>query len=206
MLGWDASGDALHAPATLRNRDPILAVLRRILPARGRVLEIASGSGEHAVHFSRNLPGLDWLPSDPDEEALRSIRAHRAAARLPNLAEPVLLDAQAASWPVTAADAVVAINMIHIAPPAATGGLAAGAGRVLAPGGLLFLYGPFVEADQEAAPGNRAFDADLRARNPEWGLRDLAWVAAAAAAGGLALEERVAMPANNLGVVFRKAG
>ena len=186
MLGWDASGDALHAPATLRNRDPILAVLRRILPARGRVLEIASGSGEHAVHFSRNLPGLDWLPSDPDEEALRSIRAHRAAARLPNLAEPVLLDAQAASWPVTAADAVVAINMIHIAPPAATGGLAAGAGRVLAPGGLLFLYGPFVEADRETAPGNRAFDADLRARNPEWGLHDLAWVAAAAAAGGLA--------------------
>ena len=153
MLDWNASGEALHAPATLRNREPILRVLRRILPPRGRVLEIAAGSGEHAVHFARALPALSWLPSDPDEEALRSIAAHRAAAGLPNLEAPARLDAAAADWPVERADAVVAINMIHIAPPAATTGLMAGAARVLVPGGCLFLYGPFLERDRETMPG-----------------------------------------------------
>lgn len=206
MLDRDASGDALHAPATLRNRAPILHVLRRVLPARGRVLEVASGSGEHAVHFARALAEITWLPSDPDEEALLSIRAHRAAAGLTNLEAPVRLDASAAQWPVERADAVVAINMIHIAPPAATLGLMAGAARVLAPGGCLLVYGPFLERGLETMPGNRAFDADLRLRNPAWGLRDLAQVAATAEARGLALAERIAMPADNLGLVFRKTG
>lgn len=204
MLGWDATGDALHAPATLRNREPILAVLRRVLPTHGTVLEIAAGSGEHAVHFAHNLPGLAWIPSDPDDEALRSIAAHRAGAGLPNLAGPVRLDAASADWPVPRVEAIVAINMIHIAPPVATEGLMAGAARVLAPGGCLVLYGPFVEAERETAPGNRAFDADLRRRDPAWGLRDLGEVTGTAAASGLVFEERVAMPANNLSVVFRK--
>ena len=195
---------ALHAPATVRNREPILAVLRRVLPERGCLLEIASGSGEHAVHFAAALPELDWQPSDPDPEALASIAAHRDAARLPNLRAPIALDAAAPDWPIDRADAVLAINMVHISPWPATLGLLAGAARVLAPGAPLVLYGPYREADRPLAASNAAFDADLRARNPQWGLRELDDLRAAAAPHGLSLGERLEMPANNLMLVLER--
>ncbi|MGU3538384.1 DUF938 domain-containing protein [Methylobacterium sp. A54F] len=197
--------DARHAPATLRNRAPLLEVLARVLPAAGTVLEVASGTGEHAVHFARALPALTWLPSDPDPEALASIAAHRDAARLTNLAAPLHLDAAAADWPVPAADAIVCINMIHIAPWAATPGLMDGTGRLLAPGAPLVLYGPFREAEVATVPSNLAFDASLRAQDPAWGLRDREAVAAEALVRGLLPNARIAMPANNLVLVFRKA-
>lgn len=204
MLGWDLDGDALVAPAVARNRDVILQVLARLLPPAGRVLEIASGSGEHAVHFARALPALLWQPSDPALAALRSIAAHARAAALPNLQPPVRLDAGAAEWPVERADAMVAINLIHIAPWSVAEGLMAGAGRVLPAGGLLILYGPFTVDGAHTAPSNAAFDADLRERDPLWGLRDVDAVAAAGAGRGLRLIERVAMPANNLVLAFRR--
>jgi SAM-dependent methyltransferase len=192
------------APATARNREPILDVLKRHLPASGLVLEIASGTGEHALHNAAALPGLRWQPTDPDPEALASIAAWRASAALANLLAPLRLDAaRPESWPVNRADAIVNINMIHIAPWAAAQGLMAGAGRVLPSGGLLFLYGPFIEADIETAPGNLAFDASLKTRNPAWGIRRLDAVAELAAAHGLELQARIAMPANNLTLVFR---
>jgi SAM-dependent methyltransferase len=203
MTGSRIEG-ALASPAVARNRDPILAVLRRVLPARGTVLEIASGTGEHAVHFAAGLPHLTWQPTDPDTDALASIAAHRAWAQLPNLLAPLVLDACAPSWPVTRGDAVVAINMIHIAPWTAAEGLMAGAGRLLARGGVLYLYGPFKEDGRHTAPSNAAFDASLRARDPRWGVRDLDPVAALASEHGLALAERVAMPANNLSLVFQR--
>lgn len=204
-----ASGDdgamkplARTAAAAARNRDPILGLLRDRLPQPGLVLEIASGTGEHAVWFSRAMPGLTWQPTDRDAGALDSIAAWRDGAALPNLLAPLWLDVTAEAWPVQHADAVVAINMIHIAPWAATLGLLAGAARVLPPGGLLYLYGPFREGGAHTAPSNAAFDADLRARDPGWGIRDLDEIVALAAAEGLALAERIAMPANNLSVVF----
>src|SRR6185312_5382904 len=166
------------SPAALRNREPILDVLRRVLPARGLVLAIAEGSGEHAAHFAAGLPGLTWQPSDPSEEARASIAAHREAAALPNLLPPVELDVRWPAWPVTRADAIIAINMIHIAPWAACEGLMAGAHRTLAPGGVLYLYGPYMENGAHTAPSNAAFDASLKLRNPEWGIRDLGDVTA----------------------------
>jgi hypothetical protein len=200
---------ALTAPAVARNREPILAVLRRvdplpILPERGLVLEIASGSGEHAVYFAAALPHLTWQPTDPDPDARESIAAYRVAAQLPNLLPPLALDAASSDWPVAQAHVIVAINMIHIAPWAAAEGLIAGAERLLPAGGVLFLYGPFRENGRHTAPSNAAFDESLRARNREWGVRDLDEVAALAIRRGFALEERVAMPANNLSVVFRR--
>ena len=198
------SAAALTSPAALRNRGPILDVLRRVLPARGMVLEIGSGSGEHAVHFAAGLPHLTWQPTDLDHEALASIAAHRRAAGLPNLLPPIELDAAVPSWPIAHANAIVSINMIHIAPWSAAEGLVAGAGRMLAPGAVLFLYGPFKEDDRHTAPSNAAFDASLRASNKEWGVRDLGEVAALASRHGLDFAERVAMPANNLSVVFRR--
>jgi SAM-dependent methyltransferase len=196
--------DALTSPSVARNREPILAVLRRVLPRTGIVLEIASGTGEHAVHFSRALQDLIWQPSDPDPAALKSIAAHRAAAALPNLLAPLVVDASAPVWPLDKADAVVAINMIHIAPWHATLGLVAGAGRLLPPAGVLYLYGPFKEKGGHTAPSNEAFDRDLRARDPAWGVRAVEDVIDAAFAQRLALLERIPMPANNLSVVFRK--
>jgi cyclopropane fatty-acyl-phospholipid synthase-like methyltransferase len=200
-----AFGDgALTSPAAARNREPILVVLRRVLPPTGTVLEIASGTGEHAVHFAASLPGVTWQPTDRDPDALRSISAHRASAELPNLVAPLELDVTAPAWPVDRADAVVSINMIHIAPWAATEGLMAGAARLLAPGGVLFLYGPFRKDGRHTAPSNAAFDESLRARNPEWGVRDLRDVEALARRHGFELVETVAMPANNLSVVFAR--
>jgi hypothetical protein len=200
----DPHEGALTSPAVARNRDPILAVLRRVLPARGTVLEIASGTGEHAVHFAAALPQLTWQPADLDPDALGSISAYRARAQLPNLLPPLELDAAAAVWPVTSADAVVSINMIHIAPWTAAEGLMAGAERILSRGNVVYLYGPFKENGRHTAPSNAAFDTSLRGRNPEWGVRDVGEVAELARRHGLALVERIAMPANNLSIVFRR--
>ena len=197
---------ALASPAVVRNTAPILRVLKAHLGARARVLEIAAGSGEHAVAFARVLPGVTWTPSDPGAAERASIAAWGRAARLANLSEPLAVDAaDAATWPAAMFDAVVCINMIHISPWAATEGLMAGAGRGLAnPGGLLVLYGPFREADAPLAASNAAFDDSLKARDQVWGLRDRDAVAAAAKAQGLHLTLRVEMPANNLMLLFRR--
>jgi SAM-dependent methyltransferase len=193
-----------HAPAAERNRGPIAAVLTEELPAEGLVLEVASGTGEHAVHFARTYPRLAWQPSDPDPEALESIAAWRAEEGLANLREPILLDA-AADWPVVAADAVLCINMIHISPLAATEGLLAGAAALLAPGAPLILYGPYLEAGVETAPSNLEFDAWLKRRDPAFGLRSAEWLDELAAERGFARTRRVAMPANNLMLVYRRS-
>lgn len=190
------------APAAARNRDPILAVLRRHLPARGLVLEIASGSGEHAVHFATALPDLVFQPSDPDPHARASIDAWIDDTGLANVKPALDIDVVAAHWPVAAADAVVCINMIHIAPWRATQGLVRGAARILPAGAPLFLYGPFRRGGAHTAPSNAAFDADLRHRDPAWGVRDLEVVAALCAEHGLDLAAVEEMPANNLSLVF----
>jgi SAM-dependent methyltransferase len=198
------SDPRIYRPHVARNREPILAVLRRVLPAQGLVLEIASGSGEHVAYFAKELPGLTWQPSDPDEAALASIAAHCADAALPNLLAPLHLDVTAKDWPVGRADVVMCNNMIHISPWAATEGLMAGAERALPAGGILFLYGPYKISGRHTAPTNQAFDEDLRNRNPEWGIRDLADVAALAQRRGFAAPETIEMPANNLSVIFRR--
>ena len=192
------------APAAARNRDAIMAVLRDVLPASGAVLEVASGSGEHIVHFALEFPALDWQPSDPEASALASIAAWSDEAGLPNIAPPIRIDAMAADWALARADAILCINMIHIAPWAATLGLMAGAGRLLSDGARLYLYGPFRERGVTLAQGNADFDASLKGRDPEWGLRWVHDVAEVASAHGLALTERHEMPANNLSLVFRK--
>jgi hypothetical protein len=193
-----------QAPAAARNRDPILAVLRSVLPQSGTVLEIASGSGEHSVHFARALPGLIFQPSDPNPEARLSIAAWVADSGLANLRPPLALDAASPPWTVTVADAVLCINMIHISPWAATEGLVRGAAAALPSGGPLYLYGPYRRAGVTTAPSNEAFDQDLRRRDPAWGLRDLEAVAALAAAAGFSGPAVTEMPANNLSVVFRR--
>jgi Protein of unknown function (DUF938) len=191
------------SPAAQRNREPILAALRARLPERGEVLEIASGTGEHAVHFAGALPALSWQPSDVDAVALASIAAWRRELGLPNLREPMLLDVTAPSWQVQRAEAVYCANMIHIAPWVACRGLFAGAARVLAADRRLFTYGPYRFAG-ETAPSNLAFDASLRQRDPQWGVRDIVELEQLADEHGLHLEETVAMPANNHLLVFRR--
>lgn len=197
-----------HAPATLRNRDPIAEVLARELPASGTVLEIAAGTGEHAVHFAARFPGLHWLPTDPSPEALASIAEYRADYPGTNLLAPLLLDAAAPeSWPVDRADAIVCINMVHISPWAATRGLFRGAARLLGTdGGPLILYGPYLEEGVATAPSNLAFDASLKARDPAWGLRRAEDLDRLAATHGLARSARHALPANNIVLVYRRAG
>lgn len=195
------------APATQRNRAPILAVLERVLPARGHVLEIASGTGEHAVAFAQALPSLVFQPSDVDPEALASIEAWRRHCGLPNLRHALPLDVHALPWPLgDAPDAIVCSNMIHIAPWSACLALLDGAAAALAPGALLVLYGPYREGGAHTAPSNAAFDASLRERDPRWGVRNLDDVAAEAAARSFALEEVIGMPANNRTVVLRRGG
>lgn len=197
---------ALSSPAALRNREPILACLAAILPPTGLVLEIASGTGEHVVHFARALPALHWQPTDPSPQARASIAAHIATAALPNIRPPLALDStDPVSWPVPHADALIAINMVHISPWTAALGLFAGAARLLPKGAPLFLYGPFLEAGLATAPSNLAFDADLTARDPSWGIRSRESVAQAAKAAGFTFATRFALPANNLGLVFNKA-
>jgi Protein of unknown function (DUF938) len=178
--------------------------LHRELPSTGTVLEIASGSGEHIVHFAAAVPGLQWQPSDPDPAALASIAAHASSASLANLAPPALIDAAAVDWPVSRADAILCCNMIHIAPWAAAEGLFAGAGRLLASGAPLLLYGPFIEADTPTADSNLAFEASLKDRNPQWGLREVTALDALAQSAGLQRTQRIAMPANNLMLVWRR--
>ena len=193
------------APAAERNKEPILAVLKRVLPDSGLVVELASGTGQHIVHFAQALPGLTWQPSDPDPEMRSSIAAWVAQAALPNIRSPLNIDVRSAEWPIDRADAVLCINMIHIAPWAATEHLMAGASRLLRRQGVLFLYGPYRRFGQHTAPSNEIFDAQLRGTNREWGVRDLEAVAEAAKLNGFVLDEVVEMPANNHSVVFRRA-
>jgi len=192
----------LQAPAAARNREPIREVLARWLPERGVVLEIASGSGEHAVHFARAFPALAWQPTDPDDAARASIAAWRAEVELPNLREPLALDVTGDAWPVAHADAVVCINMIHIAPWAATLGLFAGAARSGAE--LVITYGPYAFDGMLAPESNVAFDRSLRARDRRWGVRDVGDIAAVAGEHGFDHTDTVAMPANNHSLRFRR--
>lgn len=194
----------LHAPATLRNRDPILAVLRRILPLSGTVLEVNSGTGEHAAYMAPRLAPRRWQPSEIDERACASITAYAADTHCENLLPPLELDVTRPVWPVRNAMAVVSINLIHIAPWHVCLGLLDGAARLLPQGGILYFYGPFKRGGTHTAPSNEAFDRSLRSENPEWGIRDLDDVAAEARNRGFELAEIVNMPANNLSMVFRK--
>ena len=192
-----------ESPAAQRNRAPIADVLADELPETGLVLEIASGTGEHAVHFAQAFPALTWQPSDPDPQARASIAAYVEDAGLANLRPPVVLDAASPDWPVAQADVVLCVNMVHISPWDASEGLFAGAGRVLADGAPLILYGPYIEADVETAASNLAFDHSLKDRNPAWGLRDIADVDQLAGKHGFTRTRRVAMPANNLMLCYR---
>jgi hypothetical protein len=197
--------DRRSSAAAERNREPILAVLKRHLPAAGLVLEVASGTGQHVVHFAAALPAITWQPSDPEAAARASIRAWVAHTGAGNVLEPIALDVVERPWPVRRADAVVSINMIHIAPWEATLGLFGGAGDILADGGVVALYGPFRRNGAHTAPSNAAFDAQLRAQDPAWGVRELEAVAAVASAEGFRMVDVVDMPANNLSVVFAAA-
>lgn len=190
--------------AAERNREPIGDVLARVLPASGLVLEIASGSGQHAMHLATRFGHLAWQPSDADPDALASIEAYRAETALPNVMRPIALDVRSMPWPVAQADAVVCINMVHIAPIDAMYALFSGASRVLPPNGLFFLYGPYRFHGQYTAPSNKEFDESLRARDPSWGLRDIRELTVAGTRTGLALEHTFAMPANNHSLVFRR--
>lgn len=208
------------APATQRNREPILQVLQQVLPPDGAVLEISSGTGEHAVFLAPRLRSPAWITSDPSPEARASIAAWQAYSAADNLYGPVALDVREAPWPVEQSPlpeplqaldlaqqpirAIVNINMIHIAPWAACLGLMAGAERLLPAAGILYLYGPFKQNGQHTAPSNATFDASLQARNPEWGVRDLEAVIAIAQQHQLSLLKTVDMPANNLSVIFQR--
>jgi cyclopropane fatty-acyl-phospholipid synthase-like methyltransferase len=192
------------APAALRNREPIADVLAEELPSSGTVLEIASGTGEHAAFFATRFPHLEWQPTDPDPEALASIEAWRGEADLPNLRAPAALDAASPEWPIEGADAMLCINMIHISPWEASKGLFAGAARLLPQGGKLLLYGPYLEDEVETAQSNLDFDAWLKARDPRFGLRNIADVDTLAARNGLSRSRRAEMPANNLTLAYLK--
>lgn len=192
------------APAAARNSVPIADVLAKELPASGTVLEVASGTGEHAVFMTRRFPDIVWQPTDPDTDALGSIEGWAEEAELENLKAPLELDARSPDWPVASADAVVCINMVHISPWEASEGLFAGAARVLGRGAPLILYGPYFEDEAETAPSNLAFDESLKARNSEWGIRNIAAMDELAVRTGLARTARYEMPANNLTLVYRR--
>lgn len=200
-----STSSVLSYPAPERNKAPILDVLRRVLPREGKVLEVASGTGQHVVHFAQALPDLVWQPSDPEAPHRASIDARLQEAGLANVAPALALDVEQ-PWPIDRADAIVCINMIHIAPWSATLALLQQAGRLLPADGVLYLYGPYRRAGQPLAQGNAAFDEDLRRRNPQWGVRDLEQVVAQASEAGLDLADTIDMPANNLSVVFRRRG
>jgi SAM-dependent methyltransferase len=200
----EESNPRLYYPHVARNREPILEVLRGVLPPQGLVLEVASGSGEHVSYFAKGLPTLLWQPTDLDPRALESIAAHRTAADAPNLLSPRRLDAMSERWPVQHADALVCINMIHITPWAACKGLVTGAERTLRSGGILYLYGPYLIDGRHTAQSNEDFDAWLRTQNARWGVRDIAEVTDLAQCRGFSLIETVPMPANNLSVIFER--
>jgi SAM-dependent methyltransferase len=195
----------LSAPAAERNKGPILGILERVLPDGGLVLEIASGTGQHVVHFAQGLPHLLWQPSDPDPQARASIAAWIAETGAPNILQPLELDVRSEPWPVSHCDAIVCINMIHVSPWIATQALFDGAARVLADAGVVYLYGPYSVEGRHTAPSNAAFDASLRAQDPEWGVRDLEKVIASATAHGFTILETADMPANNLSVTFQRS-
>lgn len=199
-----AAGACRSAPAALRNREPIAQVLREWLPDSGLALEIASGTGEHAVYLARAFPALEWLPSDIHPDALASIRAWRAQAMLPNLLDPVMIDSASGDWPVERADVLLSINMVHISPWESALGLLDGAARLLAGGAPLILYGPWLTDAVDTAPSNVAFDLDLKRRNSAWGLRKVESFAAEAAVRGMSLVDQRAMPANNRMLLFRR--
>jgi hypothetical protein len=200
-----ASGARRSAPAALRNREPIAEILGEWLPRAGLVLEIASGSGEHAVYFAERFPALEWQPSDVHPDALSSIAAWREASRRPNLRAPLVIDAASAAWPIDRADAVLSINMVHISPWASALGLIEGAVRLLSLGAPLMMYGPWLKDDVATAPSNLDFDADLKRRDAEWGLRRVEDFAAEAERRGLRLAAVRSMPANNLMLLLRRA-
>ncbi len=193
-----------YAPATVRNRDFILDVLRDVLPTTGVILEVASGSGEHIVHFAKDFPSLVFLPSDRDPDALRSIGAWVKASRVTNVRAPIVLDTAQSPWPIASADGIISINMVHISPWDATLGLIRGAAAILPPASPFYLYGPYKRKGVATAPSNQAFDRSLRDRNSTWGLRDLEAVAAMARSVGFSVPVITEMPANNLSVVFRR--
>lgn len=198
-----ADAERRSAPAALRNREPISEVLRSWLPPIGKVLEVASGTGEHAIYFAEHFEALEWQPSDIHPDALSSIEAWRKASRLPNVRQPLIIDAASLKWPIDRADAILCINMVHISPWASALGLLDGAARLLAPDGPLILYGPWLKEGDPAAASNLDFDHDLKQRNPEWGLRNVGEFAAEADQRGLRLIETRAMPANNLMLLFK---
>jgi Protein of unknown function (DUF938) len=200
-----ASGARRSAPAALRNREPIAEVLQAWLPASGLVLEIASGTGEHATYFAERFPALDWQPSDIHPDALASIASWREESRLPNIRPPVPIDAGSQDWPIERADAVLSINMVHISPWASALGLLDGAAHVLPPGAPLIMYGPWIAGGIPTAASNLAFDADLKRRDPAWGLRKVEDFASAAEERGLRLEHTRAMPANNMMLLLRRS-
>lgn len=203
-IGDTLSDGRCSAPAAERNRGPILEVLARELPASGLVLEIGSGTGQHVTHFAKALPQLVWQPSEPTPAMRRSISCWIEVERLANVRAPIALDVRQQPWPVAAADAVVSINMIHVAPWAATPALFEGARHILPAQGLLFLYGPFRREGRHTAASNERFDTELRAHDPEWGLRDMETVTDVATGAGFVLADTVAMPANNFSLVFRQ--
>lgn len=194
----------LFAPSTARNRGPILDVLRNVLPAKGVALEIASGAGEHVTFFAQHLPGVTFCPSDPNAEARESISAWTASTRLANVNAPLALNVEEFPWPISTADAIICINMIHISSWSATEALFEGGIRTLSAGAPLYLYGPYKRGGAHTAPSNAEFDASLRARNAAWGIRDLEDVVACARAKGFGEPQIVDMPAHNLSVIFRR--
>ena len=204
QLGQKTANGKWSSPAAERNKGPILDVLARVLPRRGLVLEIASGTGQHVIHFAKALPGLTWQPSDPDLEIRESIARRVGEEKLANINPPIELDVTRLPWPLQTADAVVCINMIHVAPWSATLALLEGTRALLPAQHVLFLYGPYRRHGQHTSKSNEQFDSDLRAQNSEWGLRDMEAVAAVAAGAGFALAETVAMPANNFSLVFKR--
>lgn len=199
----EASGRR-SAPAALRNREPIAEVLSEWLPEAGLVFEIASGTGEHAIFFAERFPALDWQPSDVHPVALASIAAWREEAGLANIRAPLVADAASGEWPLDCADAVLSINMVHISPWASALGLLDGAARLLSTGAPLIIYGPWLTSDVATVPSNLEFDADLKRRDPQWGLRKVEEFAAAAKERGLSLAETRPMPANNLMLLLRR--
>jgi hypothetical protein len=194
----------LVSPSAERNKGPIGEILKRILPAQGEVLEVSSGTGQHVLHFAQAMPHIRWQPTERDADSLKSIASWLGQPLPPNVNAPLHLDVYDASWPAHDVAAVVCINMIHIAPPSAAEALMRGAGDVIAPGGILFLYGPYRRQGRHTSPGNEEFDERLKARNPEWGVRNLEDVVHLASTEGLDLEQTHDMPANNLVAVFRK--